>query len=142
MGSSRDDLSCLCHSGLEMKLVILKDGLSQRTDCIRPHCPQDLASRAKRLVGVTKVKVAFLDQNNQLCTWDLSDGADGIQKHFFLPRDWLDSNSLDMAILHDEGPFFCPKGRHVAIVRNALRDMELMEAKQQILTFPIILDVE
>ncbi|KAI4642576.1 uncharacterized protein J4E79_011458 [Alternaria viburni] len=113
-------VSQLSHSGLHVEAIRMSRTIESRIASFRPECTPELARRAKRLVGITKGRVAYLDHDNQLCTWDLDSGIDGMQKHFFLPRDWLDTSSLETALINEEGTFFCPKGGYVAVVRNGL----------------------
>jgi WD40 repeat protein len=113
-------VSHLSHSGLHVEAIRMSREMDSRIASFASECTPELARRAKRLVGITKGRVAYLDHDNQLCTWDLENGVDGMQKHFFLPRDWLDTSSLETALINDEGTFFCPKGGYVAVVRNGL----------------------
>ncbi|CAN9302307.1 unnamed protein product [Alternaria alternata] len=108
------------HSGLHVEAIRLSRNMESRVESSAPECTPDLARRAKRLVGITRGRIAYLDHDNQLCTWDLDSGVEGMQKHFFLPRDWLDTSSLETALINGAGTFFCPKGGYVAIVRNGI----------------------
>jgi hypothetical protein len=108
------------HSGLHVEAIRLSRNMESRVESSAPECTPDLARRAKRLVGITRGRIAYLDHDNQLCTWDLDSGIEGMQRHFFLPRDWLDTSSLETALINGAGTFFCPKGGYVAIVRNGI----------------------
>jgi WD40 repeat protein len=122
IGPSQGTISCLSHSGLHLEIV--QPSLEPSSQATSPSlaCSPNLAGRVKRLLGVTKDKIAYLDHDNQLCTWDLDNGLDSMREHFFLPRDWLNVSSLELALIHETGTFFCPKGGYVAIVRNGLLD--------------------
>lgn len=47
----------------------------------------------------------------------------GLRKHFFLPKDWLNTTTAHMSMVGtaSDATFFCPKQGDVAIVRNGLR---------------------
>lgn len=44
-----------------------------------------------------------------------------IRRHYFLPRDWLNGEILQMAILRPDGTLLCPRNGEVAIVMHGLR---------------------
>ncbi|MCJ1477255.1 hypothetical protein MMC13_005926 [Lambiella insularis] len=69
-----------------------------------------------------KDNLIYLDASLWVCSWRLSatDGAEKIQKHFFLPRDWLGTESLGMCKVMPNGTFLCPKAGEVAVVRSTL----------------------
>lgn len=67
--------------------------------------------------------LAFLDQDFWVCSWNLSADADNarIKRHYFLPRDWLNSRWLDMAVVRPDGALLCPKNGEVAVVAHGLQ---------------------
>ena len=81
----------------------------------------DLAGRVKRLIGTYQDTIVFLDHDYWVCTWRIESEVLDVKRHFFLPRDWLNSGTLQMAVLNRQGSFFCPKYGDVAIVRGGLR---------------------
>ena len=81
----------------------------------------DLSNQIKRMVGTFQNTIVFLDHDYWLCTWEIEARSDDIKRHFFLPKDWLNVSTLQMAILNEQGTFFCPKFGNVVIVRNGMR---------------------
>ena len=68
--------------------------------------------------------LAFIDKEFWICTWSL-DGEQSdsrIRRHFFLPRDWLNTECLDLSVMTKDGVFLCPRNGEVAVVRNGLDD--------------------
>ncbi|KAL8833153.1 MAG: hypothetical protein Q9170_004455 [Blastenia crenularia] len=69
--------------------------------------------------------VAFLDRDDWVCSFIFgSEIAENtkIRRHFFLPQDWLNSDSLRLATVSKDGRFYCPRNGEVAIVSNWLQN--------------------
>ncbi|KAI9690720.1 MAG: hypothetical protein M1820_009872 [Bogoriella megaspora] len=113
-------LSCLSHHGLHLESFQLSQ-LDSPLETVTQDCIPNFASRVKRLFGAFQGKVVFLDHDYWLCTWDAELGADGIRRHFFLPKNWVNANCLQMALVNDHGSFLCPRYGYVAVVRNGIR---------------------
>lgn len=65
--------------------------------------------------------LAFLDHKFWVCTYTLSDTRPGrVKRHFFLPRDWLNLASLELAVMRTDGVLLCPRNGEVALVKNGL----------------------
>lgn len=79
------------------------------------------AEQVKHLLGLYKTSLLFLDHDCWLCTWNMQDETGQVSKHFFIPRDWLNTSTLHMAVVSSYGALFCPRYRDVAIVRNGIR---------------------
>jgi hypothetical protein len=70
--------------------------------------------------------LAFLDKDFWVCTGLLNGGGtvilEGVKRHFFLPRDWLNIECLELAIMTKDGTLFCPRNGEVAIIRDGLKE--------------------
>lgn len=67
--------------------------------------------------------LAFLDHGFWVCTYTLSETRPGrIKRHFFLPRDWLNLDWLELAVMRTDGVLLCPRNGEVALVENGLRE--------------------
>ena len=108
-------------SGLHLEFLSTSDLQVQHPHSLAIDCMADLAAQIKRLIGTYQDRIVFLDHDSWLCTWSIDTGPDDVKRHFFLPKDWLNHNSLRMATLNAEGTFFCPKHGDVAIVRHGMR---------------------
>ena len=108
--------------GLQLDLILTSD-LQARWHLASPrsHCMSDLAGHVKRLIGTYQDRIVFLHRDHWLCTWKINTGISDVKRHFFLPRDWLNSEALQLADLNSEGTFFCPRYGNVAIVRHGIR---------------------
>ncbi|KAK1764603.1 hypothetical protein QBC33DRAFT_594654 [Phialemonium atrogriseum] len=45
----------------------------------------------------------------------------GLKRHFFTPKDWLNTNTSHLAIVNGHGALLCPRYGDVAIVRNGMQ---------------------
>lgn len=109
------------YSGLHLKLLSTSDLGRQHPRAVSSDCMADLAGRVRRLIGTYKDTIVFLDHDCWVCTWRIESVVLDVKRHFFLPRDWLNSGTLQMAVLNRQSTFFCPKYGDVAIVRGGLR---------------------
>lgn len=80
-----------------------------------------LALHVERLVGSFQDQIVFLDHNYWLCTWEIDSPVDSYKKHFFLPKDWLNVDTLNLSALNPHGTLLCPRNGEVAIVRYGIR---------------------
>lgn len=61
----------------------------------------------------------FLDSFFWVCSWNVKGG--GVTRHFFIPRDWLPVQSLDLLHIAESGAIFCPRKGGVSIVEGYIR---------------------
>ncbi|KAL9029654.1 MAG: hypothetical protein Q9196_002137 [Gyalolechia fulgens] len=65
--------------------------------------------------------LVFLDRDDWVCSFifggDTLVGSK-IRRHFFLPQDWLNTDSLKLATVSSDGRLYCPRNGEVAIVNN------------------------
>lgn len=69
--------------------------------------------------------LVFLDRDDWVCSFAFNDAVTEDckpTKHFFLPQDWLNSDSLRLATISRDGKFYCPRNGEVAIVSNWLQN--------------------
>ena len=110
-------------SGLHLEFISTSNLQVQHPHSLISDCVTELAAQIKRLIGTYQDQVVFLDHDYWICTWRIDAGLDDddVKRHFFLPRDWLNHDTLRMAMLNAHGTFFCPKRGDVAIVRHGMR---------------------
>lgn len=84
-------------------------------------CVSRVADQVKRLLGLYKTSVVFLDHDCWVCTWNMQDETGQVVRHFFIPKDWLNTSTSHMAVVNAHGVLFCPRYGDVAIVRNGIR---------------------
>lgn len=64
----------------------------------------------------------FLNNDNWLCSYrlDSEEGPAGVKRHFFLPRDWLNGECLELCQVTANGALVVPKGGDVAWIKSDL----------------------
>ncbi|KAF2755765.1 hypothetical protein EJ05DRAFT_503218 [Pseudovirgaria hyperparasitica] len=96
---------------------------SIRTICI----PKEVTQIIELPLGILqKDLLVFLDKDYWIRTWRLNSSTTGInlmrnlRRHFFLPRDWISSESLLFAHLATDGTLFCPQNGKMVVISTAL----------------------
>ena len=85
--------------------------------------PTSLLEKLQLPLGVlTGDKFVFLDNDHWLCSSQLTSsvGASGIERHFFLPRDWLNAECLELCLVINSGVLLIPKNGEVASITSDL----------------------
>lgn len=108
------------QKGLHLEFLSASDLAIYHPHLLESECMADLAGQVRRLIGTFKDTIVFLDQSYWLSTWKIDTSITEVRRHFFLPRDWLNVSTLQMATLNAHGTFFFPKHGDVAIVRNGM----------------------
>lgn len=68
--------------------------------------------------------VAFIDREFWVCTAPFTGSKAGqIRRHFFLPRDWVNLDWLELASLTADGKILCPRNGEVAIISNGFKEI-------------------
>lgn len=95
------------------------DGKSLKTIAI----PTDIASSIERPLEVlSNGRLVFLDESFWVCSWRIHNpgGPSALMRHFFLPRDWVNAESLELCQVTANGTFLCPRKGEVAIIHSDL----------------------
>ncbi|KAJ4396980.1 hypothetical protein N0V93_001204 [Gnomoniopsis smithogilvyi] len=73
--------------------------------------------------------LAFIDRDFWVRTWSpgLDAGGTATRRHFFLPRDWINMECLELAQVTLDGRFLCPRNGEVAVVHNGLRGLDWVD---------------
>lgn len=72
---------------------------------------------------ITDHVLAFIDHGFWVCTYTINESDPGrVKRHFFLPRDWLNLDWLELAIMRADGTLLCPRNGEVAVVENGVRE--------------------
>jgi len=74
--------------------------------------------------------LVFLSKDYWICTYDLNHLRDGassfaaeetkVKRFFFLPRDWVNTDLLQLATITADGHILCPRNGEVAVIENGL----------------------
>lgn len=67
--------------------------------------------------------LVFIDRDFWVRSWNAGIDAAGtaIKRHFFIPRDWINMECLELAQVTIDGRFLCPRNGEVAVVHHGLR---------------------
>jgi len=104
----------------QIHLVDTRDMLKQDQPTTK-QCPPGVAAQIKRLLGMVKTCVVFLDHECWVCTWNTPDKTGQVIRHFFIPRDWANTSTSHLVVVNGQGTLFCPRYGEVGIVRGGIR---------------------
>lgn len=82
--------------------------------------PEILNSVSIPLTILPSQYFVFLDHNYWLCSFRLGSSAQRATKHFFLPKDWINPDSLALCTVAMDGAFLYPRNGEVAVMRWAV----------------------
>ncbi len=88
--------------------------------------PENVESRIEIPLGVlSKKRFIFLDKDHVMCSLRLDARGAGtvekaMQEHFFLPRDWLNSDCLELCTLLANGTFLIPRNGRLPSLKVGL----------------------
>ena len=84
--------------------------------------PAKVMGNVRKPLGFYDDSFVYLDNESWVCTWRLDVQKDSValKRHFFIPRDWLNSETLDLCMLMKNGIFLCPHYGEVAVIKSSL----------------------
>lgn len=91
--------------------------------------PEQVGQRVEQPVGFLEDgRLVFLDEALWVCTTRLAPpgstsadtAAPSVKRHFFIPRDWLNSAGMALCRVQPDGTFLCPSKGELAVVRGDL----------------------
>ena len=109
-----------------VKRCLLFDTSTFETDCngslIYAFIPPQIAAIIDiPLTILPGSRFSFLDRDLWVCTLKLgTKQAESLRRHYFIPRDWTSTNSLQQSCMMKDGTLLFPKDDAVAVVRSAL----------------------
>lgn len=91
------------------------------------YIPPDIQSRIEIPLGIISgSRLAFLDQDLWFCTFRFKStreyNDETVQRHYFVPRDWTSTESIEQCCMMEDGSLLCPKDDKVAVIRCNLED--------------------
>ena len=87
------------------------------------YIPPDLMARIEIPLDIRSgSRLFFLDQDLWICSLRLGSMFDdeALKRHYFIPRDWASTETLELCCMMKDGTFLCPKQDSVAVIRNNL----------------------
>lgn len=93
--------------------------------------PREIRATIEIPLGIlSKDRLVFLDQNHWMCTWRISEESEKTlapQKHFFLPKDWINPEALSICKLTSHGTFLYPRNGEIAVIACSLGGHDLVQ---------------
>lgn len=102
---------------LRLDLVFTADLDIYKLNPVRRKNLVSLVGGVQLLLGTYRDKIVFLDHQNWLCSCEVSWPIEAIKRHYVIPRDWLNSSTLQLVTLNKHGTLLCPRNGEVALVR-------------------------
>ena len=101
---------------------ISPEGLATPDSALTIPLPASIQSNIRKPVGLLERRLIYLDHDSWVCTWSIDSRNDsaGLQRHFFIPRDWLNAETLERCQLMSNGAFLFPHYGEVAVIESAL----------------------
>lgn len=102
------------------------DGKNSIEPLTYSYIPPDIVARVELPLGILAgSRLAFLDQDLWVCTFRLgsvcnNEGHEGLKRHYFIPRDWVSTESLEQCCIMTDGTVLCPRDDRVAVIRAGL----------------------
>lgn len=103
------------RSIMEIPLGFLVDNTN-----VRRVSTDTISTQGVRAMDIGQRHVfAFIDRDFWVRTWNPHDVEGAVsRKHFFLPRDWVNMECLELAQVTVDGRFMCPRNGEVALIHN------------------------
>lgn len=83
--------------------------------------PQEIKDQIEITLGLLpKQRLIFLDREYWMCSWRLGANlaTEKVQRYYFLLKDWLNVESLDLCALISDGRFLIPNNGELAVIRS------------------------
>ena len=90
-------------------------------DCL--DISNEVMTRIEVPLGILPEKtLVFLDKDLWMCTLSMNSTRQlrDVKRHYFIPRDWASTESLEQCCLLQDGTFLCPKDGEVAVITSSL----------------------
>ena len=82
--------------------------------------PDDIKEQVEISLGTLPLLgFIFLNKSYWVCSYSLEQGLEEnhVKRHYFLPKDWLNADSLRFCTLHSDGSLLIPNNGQLAVVR-------------------------
>lgn len=87
------------------------------------YVPPQVVARVECPLNVLNgSSLVLLDQDLWICTFKLGTTYDGgaLRRHYFIPRDWMSTDGLELCCMMPDGTLLCPRDDKVAVIRSNL----------------------
>ena len=83
--------------------------------------PREIQYQIETPLGILpKQRLIFLDKDYWMCSWRLGANliTEKIQRYYFLPKDWLNVECLELCALLADGRFLIPNNGELAVIKS------------------------
>ena len=121
MSMSREGPYCM-RRWTNMQILSLSDAQDSDSQNITPvSIPEGIHKSIKRPLGIIgQNRLVYLDQGFWVCSWCIDTAEAEMQRHFFLPRDWMSAEALGLCTVTRDGVVLMPRKGEVAVIRSSL----------------------
>ncbi|KAG8525535.1 uncharacterized protein KY384_009179 [Bacidia gigantensis] len=99
------------------------------------YIPPDVLSSIEIPLGILSgSRLAFLNQDLWFCTFRLKSTRhddEALQRHYFIPRDWTSTESVEQCCMMEDGSLLCPRDNEVAVIRFTLEGFGILGLKKR-----------
>ncbi|MCJ1378262.1 hypothetical protein MMC17_001359 [Xylographa soralifera] len=117
-GKDQAHLICL----FETSIVPPLHATTSSTTLTPVPIPPEIQQKIEIPLGVLpKQRLIFLDKDYWMCSWRLGANfaTEKVQKYYFLPKDWLNAECLNLCALLTDGRFLIPNNGELAVIKCA-----------------------
>ena len=82
--------------------------------------PKEIQDQIELPLGLlSRHRLVFLDKEHWMCSWRLgaSSEAAKVERHYFLPKDWLNVECLSLCKMLADGKFLIPNNGEMAVIK-------------------------
>ncbi|KAL1878117.1 hypothetical protein VTK73DRAFT_7997 [Phialemonium thermophilum] len=87
------------------------------------NIPDDVARDIERPLDVIKgERLVYIDRSFGICSWPLRSGRGivDVHRHFFIPRDWLADQDVELLHFTASGSILCPHNGNITILETTI----------------------
>ena len=108
-------------SVFETPMIIASTATSSRSSITSVSVPPEIQHQIEIPLGIlSKQQLIFLDKDYWMCSWRLGANlrTEKVQRYYFLPRDWVNAECLELSALLAEGRFLIPNNGELAFIKS------------------------
>lgn len=102
---------------LDLSTIVMSPNSSTITPILIPDA---IHNQIERPFGIINGLLIFLDKNYWVCSWRFGTdvATEKVQKYYFLPRHWVDVDSIRLSALLADGKVVVPYNGELAVIRS------------------------
>ncbi|RYP06345.1 hypothetical protein DL765_009531 [Monosporascus sp. GIB2] len=99
------------------------NGGSETTEAKAVRVPAEVLNQINIPLNVLKNgRLVFLDKSLGICTWHLKSniGHGAVKRHFFVPRDWISTQNVNLVHVTPLGSILCPLKKEITVIDSTI----------------------